>query len=189
MAAGNLKETWKMINRLTKSDSLLKCSQVFDDNGKTVVNEVDIANKFNTYFANIGKTLAANISSCNSNFSKYLKNDYCDSMSLLPTNHVEVAQIVMQLENKASSGFDDIPVSVMKKTIHNVAPYISSIINCSFEIGICPDQLKIAKVCPVYKSDDKAQFSNYRPISVLPSFSKIFEKIMFNRLTNYLDSK
>ena len=54
---------------------------------------------------------------------------------------------------------------------------------------MCPDQLKIAKVCPIYKSDDKAQFANYRPISVLPSFSKIFEKVMFNRLTNYLDSK
>ena len=52
-----------------------------------------------------------------------------------------------------------------------------------------PDQLKVAKVCPIYKAGDENSFSNYRPISVLPSFSKIFEKAVCNRLTNLLNSK
>ena len=67
-AAGNLKETWNIINKFTKNDPISKCSQVFNDNGKVLESDVDIANKFNYYFANIGKTLAANISPCNSNF-------------------------------------------------------------------------------------------------------------------------
>ena len=53
-------------------------------------------------------------------------------------------------------------------------------------IGRVPDSLKIAKVCPIFKSDNNAAFTNYRPISVLPSFSKIFEKLVYIRLLNYL---
>ena len=66
---------------------------------------------------------------------------------------------------------------------------MSSIINCSLITGIYPDQLKVAKVCPIYKSDSKDKFSNYRPISLLPSFSKIFEKVVFDRIFCYLNSK
>ena len=59
--------------------------------------------------------------------------------------------------------------------------------NLSFETGIFPDQLKIAKVIPLFKSDDKRIINNYRPISVLPVFSKIIEKLMHKRLKNFLD--
>ena len=52
-----------------------------------------------------------------------------------------------------------------------------------------PDQLKVAKILPIYKAGDKSQFINCRPISILPSFSKIFEKVVFNRITNYINSK
>ena len=53
--------------------------------------------------------------------------------------------------------------------------------------GIFPDKLKTAKVCPVYKSGSKTEFTNYRPISILPSFSKILEKVISNRLISYME--
>ena len=62
-------------------------------------------------------------------------------------------------------------------------------INCSFRTGTFPDNLKIAKVCPVFKSGSVSNFSDYRPISVLPSFSKVFEKIAYNRLYNFVNSQ
>ena len=77
----------------------------------------------------------------------------------------------------------------MKRSICFVADPISAIINSSMCSGVFPDLLKIAKVCPIFKGGDKSEFQNYRPISVLPSFSKIFEKVVFNRLLLYLDSK
>ena len=59
----------------------------------------------------------------------------------------------------------------------------------SIEQGIFPDSLKLAKVTPIFKSGDKYNVSNYRPISILPVFSKVLERIMYNRVYNHLDSK
>ena len=58
--------------------------------------------------------------------------------------------------------------------------------NLSFSNGIVPDQMKIARVVPLFKADDQSLFTNYRPVSVLPSFSKFLERIMYNRLLDYL---
>ena len=58
--------------------------------------------------------------------------------------------------------------------------------NLSIVKGIFPDDLKIAKVTPIYKADNSSNISNYRPISVLPCFSKMLERIMYNRLQKYL---
>ena len=60
------------------------------------------------------------------------------------------------------------------------------VFNLSIVKGIFPDDLKIARVTPVFKGGDKKDLGNYRPISVLPCFSKILEKIMYNRLYNHL---
>ena len=61
------------------------------------------------------------------------------------------------------------------------------LINKSIEQGIFPDELKVTKVFPIYKSDDKKCISNYRPISVLSFFSKVFEKVMYNHLIDFID--
>ena len=60
------------------------------------------------------------------------------------------------------------------------------IFNLSLSTGIFPDKLKIAKVSPIFKNSEKDLLTNYRPISVLPCFSKILERIMYDRLYNYL---
>lgn len=74
----------------------------------------------------------------------------------------------------------------MKLAVTQLAEPLCKLINNSFSTGLVPDELKIAKVCPIYKNGDRAQFSNYRPISILPSFSKLYEKLVCNRLMNYL---
>jgi len=74
----------------------------------------------------------------------------------------------------------------MKITIAEIAGPIASIVNCSYSSGSFPDQLKVTKVCPIFKSGQKSIFSNYRPISVLPSFSKSFENVLYKRLNKYL---
>jgi len=72
--------------------------------------------------------------------------------------------------------------------LYNLAEPICAILNCSFRLVSFPDQLKIAKVCPVLKGEASNEFSNYRPISVLPSLSKIFEKAVFNRLISFIST-
>jgi len=100
----------------------------------------------------------------------------------------EIVTIVNSFASKVSFGHDLFPMCVLKKCIYNLAELLCALLNCSFRSGIFPDQLKIAKVCPVFKGGASNEFSNFRPISVLPSFSKIFEKVVFNRLNIYISN-
>ena len=111
-----------------------------------------------------------------------------NSFAFFPTNASEVTNIVLNFKNKLSFGFDNIPVSILKCSMFSIAEPLAAVINDSLSSGIFPDQLKIAKVCPIFKSGDKSDFQNYRPISVLPSFSKVFVKVVHSRLLSSLQS-
>ena len=80
------------------------------------------------------------------------------------------------------------PASILKQCIDTYIDPLTYLINLSINQGIFPSELKIAKVIPIYKSDDKQLIWNYRAISVLPFFSKIFEKIISNHLVNFIES-
>jgi len=75
----------------------------------------------------------------------------------------------------------------MKFSILHTAPCLAKIINLSFTTGFVPNMLKIAKVCAIYKNGHKTDINNYKPISVLHSFSKIYEKLVYNRLSQYVE--
>jgi len=80
----------------------------------------------------------------------------------------------------------DLPVSSLKISKHVIAPYGAYLYNLYITESVCPTKLKLAKVIPVYKSGDKTKPSNYRPISLLSHFSKIFEKLVFTNLLSFL---
>ena len=86
-----------------------------------------------------------------------------------------------------SAGYDNIPMSIIKRSIGSISSPLTHIINLSVIHGIVPDESKIAHVVPIFKSGDNALFSNYRPISVLPCFSKFLERIIYNCIINYLN--
>jgi hypothetical protein len=186
---GNLRKTWELLSSLTAKTKSECIADSFTVDGCTITDKCEIVEKLNEYFVNIGSRLAASIQPASTHFLKYLNNNYVKSFVLYPTDANEIIRIVSGLGNKQSFGFDGIPINIMKSTAQVIAEPISAIINSSMDTGIFPDSLKIAKVCPVFKDGDKSVFQNYRPISVLPSFSKVFEKVIFNRLLRYLDSR
>ena len=99
----------------------------------------------------------------------------------------EILGIVKSLKNKISSGNDEILTSLFKFSITAIVKPLVHIINNSLTYGIFPEkQLKQALVIPVYKKGDETQIENYRPISLLSCFSKIFEKVMSNRITEHM---
>ena len=118
----------------------------------------------------------------------YIKvpNNCCSSMAVLETDNLEIYDIVSALDPNTSCGYDEISSKVIKSVIGHILPPLVAIFNNSLQTGVFPDQLKIAKVRPIHKSDDKLALNNYRPISVLPVLSKILEKLMYKRLLNYL---
>jgi hypothetical protein len=76
----------------------------------------------------------------------------------------------------------------VKNSINLISKTLTHIVNISLESGIVPDKLKIAKVIPLFKSGERKIISNYRPVSILPVFSKILEKAVYCRIINCLDA-
>ena len=107
---------------------------------------------------------------------KYLGNKVTNSLFLSPTDENEILGIISNLKNSSSS-HDGISVKLMKKVKFQILKPLAHIINLSFSRGKIPDSSKIAKVVPIHKKGDCSLFSNYRPISILPAFSKIIEKL------------
>ena len=145
-----------------------------------------ISNKFNDFFINIGPTLAKSIPHVNKSPLSYLGNRLTESIYLAPVNENEIGQLIKSLKDTAA-GFDDINAMCLKISSQFLVKPLTHICNLSLSQGIFPEQLKIANVIPLYKSDDSMLFNNYRPVSVLCVVSKIFEKIMYNRVTTFLE--
>ena len=85
----------------------------------------------------------------------------------------------------AAAGYDNISISVVKSTIDIISIPLVHIINLSISSGVVPRELKIASVIPLFKSGDEAVFVNYRPVAVLPLFSKFIEKVIYRRFYNF----
>ena len=116
----------------------------------------------------------------------YIHNSISKSIGISNVLASEVKNVIMSLKN-SSAGWDDIPAFVAKQCVDNFIDPITCIINKSVSEGVFPSELKLARVVPIHKAGDMAAVTNYRPISVLTFFSKIFEKIMYNKLINFLD--
>ena len=87
----------------------------------------------------------------------------------------------------SAAGYDELPSSIMKQCVETYVKQLTFLINMSITQGNFPNELKIARVIQLYKGEDTQLIENYRPISVLPYFSKIFEKVMFTYVIEFLD--
>ena len=108
-------------------------------------------------------------------------------MFLKPTNPEEVSKIISGLRNNKAPGFDGITTEVLKMSEEILSPVLSELINRSFEHGIFPDCLKIAKVTPIPKTGNDREINNFRPISILPVVSKVFERAMCTLVYTYFE--
>ena len=115
----------------------------------------------------------------------FLTGPFTQSIYLNPTTKEEIIEIAKTFISSKAAGYDQIPMSIIKQSIHLISEPLTHIINLSIYHGIVPNEMKIACVIPVFKSDDQSLFTNYRPVSVLPSFSKVLERIIYNRLVHY----
>lgn len=107
-------------------------------------------------------------------------------MFLRNTDENEILNIVRNFGNKLSLDCNDFSMALVKDIIPYVIQPFTFICNKPFSDGICPDSMKVAKIAPLYKSGDKDMFTNYRPVSLLPQFSKILEKLFDERLENFI---
>ena len=154
-------------------------------NKKSITDKKIIADKFNEFFINIGSNLAAKIPPSNMNFDSYLQHA-CTIFAEKSVTEEELKKAFFSLKPNKTPGYDNINVNVVKKIYEELKTPLMRIFNLSLNTGIFPDKLKIGKVSPIFKNGEKDLLTNYRPISVLPCFSKILERIMCDRLYSYL---
>ena len=183
----NIKMLWTGIKSIVNTKSKNQFSQISHllDNGKWINDPVKMANIFNHYFVNAGSCIDKSIPRTKKSPMDYLKSSNPNSMLLAPVKEQEIEIIIQSLNPKKAIGPYSIPTFLLK-ILSKYIVKLSQIINLSFEFGIFPDNLKIGKVNPLYKTDSAENASNYRPISVLSVFSKIIGKLMHNRLYKFL---
>ena len=119
-------------------------------------------------------------------FEDYLPKSCDASIFLRNCNKEEVLELIKELKNGKSS---DIPIHVIKKSASAMGYHLVKILNQCLHQGIFPDELKVGRITPIYKKDDECSPENYRPVSTLPIFGKIFEKIIYSRIDNFLTTK
>jgi hypothetical protein len=188
-AKGNSKKTWQILNEIRgKSKAHTKPS--FKIDGKLVEDRRAIANGFNSFFTSI----ATKLNDCEEGiplnplpkYTDYMCPSVSSSMFLSECTSGEISSIISDLSKGKAS---DIPISLIKHCADIISPILSRFFNTFMDSGTFPAVLKVGNITPIFKKGDSQLFDNYRPVSTIPIFSKIFEKLIYNRLYSYLVSK
>ena len=187
----NLRNTWrgiKSIINLNGRDKSNLTSLLVND--ELIKDPTKIANEFNNYFSSIAGKLQASIYSQGQDFKDYLHNISEQTFFIWPTDKYEIIDTInCNITNKAS-GPNSIPNSILHLIKDFIAEPLADIINLSFSTGVYIDKLKISKIIPIFKDKgNKGLKENFRPISLLSNFNKIFEKLMHKRVYGYLEEQ
>ena len=183
----NIKKTWEILNNLMGRNTERRAIYEICVRDSKLTQTSEICEAFNEYFTNVGENIAAEIPQSDSDIQSFLSNNYPQSMFFTPVTEGEVIICLSKLKN-SSPGPDTLHPQLIKDNYHSLVKPIRHFINLSLHQGIVPDQLKKANVSPIHKGGDTESVNNYRPISVLNSLSKILERMVYNRLIEYLNS-
>ena len=187
-------KTWKTINELMNSgkghSTHVEIEKLVIHNSteeKIVCSAKDIAEELNNYFVTVGPNLAKEIPETSTTIKEFLGEGNDKSFFWRPVTEKEVLDYLCTLDIKKSHGYDNLSARLLRDAACFVCKPLTYVFNLSLETGIYPQALKIAKVTPIYKKGPKSDPGNYRPISVLPIIGKVFEKIVNDRLVDFLE--
>ena len=187
------KKTWNLINELRGVDKNQKLKPPLLIDNEKVMNRRLIANAFNKYFVSIASKLNSELSdniqladSRFQSFTEFLNPSNANSMFLEECNSYEIMTIISDFQNGKAS---DIPIRVIKKSSSVISSILANLYNKLMISGIFPQDLKVGKITPIFKKGNSELLENYRPISTLPIFGKIFEKIIYIRIYKFLTSQ
>ena len=177
----NMKATWSMINTLTSRNCSFSSIKSILYNDQVFVDDFEMSNIFNKYFCDIGHELDENLPPSNIDPISFVRFNNTSSMFLSPVLPSECIFIICNLK-KSKQNVNSIPMNLFIECRNSLVNCICNLINISFSTGIFPDSLKLAQTIPLFKKGDRQNISNYRPISILPFMSKIFEKCIHHRI-------
>jgi hypothetical protein len=185
----NLKQTWKTIKSVNNSN---RCNTECLSTDLLKLNPkgpIDSVNDVNAYFSTIGQKLAQKIPQISSGPSYFKSKNHLKSFVMLDVDDQEVGDIVKNMKTDSATGWDGIPSRFLKLSCRFIAPVLTYIFNLCLSSGVFPNSFKKAIITPVFKQGNRDDINNYRPISVLPALSKVFEKLLNKRLIKYLENE
>lgn len=188
---GNSRRTWKTINHLMsrrQNNQLVKEVKV---NDISICNSNEISNTFNEHFSTIGPRLAREIPSTSDEVSTYLNNfpENFNKFSFRPTTSSIVFTHLNRLSKTKSTGLDNISAKLIRECADIISGPLCDLFNKSLMSGIFPDDWKCARVIPLFKQGESLDLNNYRPISVISVVAKVFERIVYDQLYNFLSNE
>jgi hypothetical protein len=187
-AKNDLKLTWKLINEvINKRNNKPSIPTRFLSDNETLTDPTKIAERFCSFFTNVGPTLAKKIPPVDVSFRSFLIENNNAPIIIKPTDVNELRHICKAFKSGKAPGVDNVPTHIIKNSFDLISEPLVKLINLSLSTGVFPDKLKIAQIIPIYKSGESDSVTNYRPISLLTSFSKFFEKVMHNRLSDFIE--
>lgn len=173
---------WNIINKVLGREKHSAAPEKLIHN-KTEISGLALANHFNEYFASISAVQQPQQAPPNT--SSFLSTP--NSLFLNPTNEYEVFTTFKNLKNSKALDIDDIQIKPVKYVLEYIAPALTHIFNLALQYGIFPEKMKMSRVTVIFKGGDRNDTSNYRPISIIPVFSKGLEKIIFSRVSSFFD--
>ena len=182
----NIRKTWSLIKNIISPNSSKKgsISKIIHNNAE-YYNHKDIAEIFNNYFCEIPLELNNNLPSNNIDPLKFMKTNRQASLFLNPVSNKECSKFINSLKFTKQDK-NAISVKLLKENHEVIAPMLCELINLSFSTGLFPNCLKCSIITPIFKNGDHNLVSNFRPISILPIISKIFEKCLYVRLYDFV---
>ena len=161
------------------------------ENNKIINDAKEVSENFNSFFSTVADKIGQNVIYDPSTHPSIveIKNrvDIDNNFDFQNITAERVVKIINTINIKKATGADNIPAKVVRQCKVTVAQQLSSLINLSINTGVFPDSLKVAQVTPIHKKNDPLNKSNYRPVSVLPIFSKVYEKVIEIQLADYFD--
>jgi hypothetical protein len=175
---------WNVVRKETQGPKQSNSLPPLKSSGDKVHSPHEIATIFNNYFSTVSYSDAPSLSPSRLPVGG---RSPVQSLFLAPVTLSELKETILSLKSKKSTGIDEISSTLLKAIYPSILDPLVYLINTSMSSGVFPDIYKIARVIPIFKSGDKSDVNNYRPISLLCTISKVIEKVIYSRLVNHLD--
>lgn len=187
--AGNLKKIWSFLNR-ELGRIAAKPRQLYDDNGRELLTDKEKADAHNNFFSEAVKRISENIVvNSDDHINKLRTLSYSETtFNIRKVDTMTVECILKNMPKNKGSGHDEITVKMLTIRESFVSMLLTRIFNSMVETSNFPENLKVHKIIPIPKSSGARSVSLYRPISLLSNISKVFEKLIFNQLSSYLET-
>ena len=182
---GNTAKTWRNINTFYRNDADSSNQIQLKENDALLKNGYDVAETFNTYFSTVAQDMDNNMPISNVPPISFMSHPVPESFSINLCTSSEVQNVIEKFENKTCP-LNQVPIFIYKQVIRPLSSIISSLFNYSISDGYFPSSLKVARIRPLHKGGDSKLKNHYRPISILSFISKVFEKLMYIRISCFL---